>query len=859
MRNPRLTSQRMLALILALALIFGGTVSTQAHDLRAPNSSVASSIPFVPPAQPAPTETPCFGPGGSATCTPTAASPTATSCISSTGATCTPTTIATSIPTRTPTRTPVSSTPTATPTDFPIGNPTATPTDFPIGNPTATPTRTNTPLPIGFPTSTPTPVNCVPGGTIPPTRDLDGDALPDIWEINGHNGVNLPAMGASPCHKDLFVEVDYFVDVDYMVANDHSHKPKAEALAALMIAFNNAPLTNLDGQTGIRLHIDAGPNTFMNAGPGVKWGSLSGSTSIVETNKLLIWSGFDAYANTFFTSARRDVFYYTIFAHQLKTSTQGLGNTSGYSRGLAASNFVVSLGGWTDNVGTVPEQAGTFMHEFGHALGLGHGGADGFNYKPNYFSVMNYMFQKGVLTNKPSGTSWLDYSRFNNIPGLNETGGLIEPVGINGGAAINGYSTRRKLGPNGPGMIVANANGPIDWNLDGTISPAPLNFAVDINADLLANFLTSQNDWVNLTFGGGSIGNGTLLEGRDHAAPNHADHEHPAMEEHSDITFEEAESYPDAYRVTLTGGNDLTVQPGGSYTTSLVITNRGEQPDRYDLIASSDLPWADLRQVPNQLDLAAGSSITFTIPINVPTVVTPGQTVNLTFNVSNEDVEGHQETTDSREVRVVVAGGPSLCTVRYSDVLTSNIFYNDILFLGCRSVISGLPNGDGTFRFEPNRNTTRGQFAKIATLGFALPDYSSQTDLFRDVNRANIFYNYIQAAGHAGVINGLSPQQCVALGLQSPCFGPNLNISRVQVVVIVRRALDSALTTPTTPTFADLPANAFGYAEVETLVARSIVNGALCSSGSGQCFRPNDNIRRGELSKVVRRAIESLP
>jgi hypothetical protein len=45
--------------------------------------------------------------------------------------------------------------------------------------------------------------------------DRDGDGLCDEWETTGidYDGggvdLNLPAMGADPDHKDLFVEVDY--------------------------------------------------------------------------------------------------------------------------------------------------------------------------------------------------------------------------------------------------------------------------------------------------------------------------------------------------------------------------------------------------------------------------------------------------------------------------------------------------------------------------------------------------------------------------------------------------------------------------------------------------------------------------
>ena len=41
------------------------------------------------------------------------------------------------------------------------------------------------------------------------------------------------------------------------------------------------------------------------------------------------------------------------------------------------------------NIGTVPDQAGTLMHEVGHNFQLEHGGGDDIHYKPNYLSVMN--------------------------------------------------------------------------------------------------------------------------------------------------------------------------------------------------------------------------------------------------------------------------------------------------------------------------------------------------------------------------------------------------------------------------------------------------------------------------------------
>ncbi len=109
--------------------------------------------------------------------------------------------------------------------------------------------------------------------------DSDGDGLPDCWEMHGYHVlvlssetgdavlefVDLPAMGADPLRKDLFVEVDW------MWGGGHSHQPKPEALRIVRDAFARAPVPNADGSTGITLHIDAGWDYPMAPGPDKLW------------------------------------------------------------------------------------------------------------------------------------------------------------------------------------------------------------------------------------------------------------------------------------------------------------------------------------------------------------------------------------------------------------------------------------------------------------------------------------------------------------------------------------------------------------------------------------------------------------
>lgn len=72
-------------------------------------------------------------------------------------------------------------------------------------------------------------------------------------------------------------------------------------------------------------------------------------------------------------------------------------------------------------------EAGTLMHEFGHSLGLRHGGDEDNNCKPNYVSVMNYSRQFVNLVCSRA----LDYSS-EALKTLTETGSLNEPAGIGG-------------------------------------------------------------------------------------------------------------------------------------------------------------------------------------------------------------------------------------------------------------------------------------------------------------------------------------------------------------------------------------------------------------------------------------------
>jgi hypothetical protein len=328
--------------------------------------------------------------------------------------------------------------------------------------------------------------------------DSDNDGLFDIWETDGfdfngdgNSDVDLPEMGSDPMRKDIFVEIDWMED------DDHSHRPDPQAIQKVIDAFDNAPIPNPGGSPdGINLHVDFGSDSLGQFSEGEPLAHLNILGTM--TNEEYDWSQFDIIKNGIpngvaanFAPARARIFHYVIFAHYIVEPCF----TSGISRDIEASDFIVSLGGWVrlsdgregcdssnlTAVGHPDHQAGIFMHELGHNLGLRHGGNDDINHKPNYLSVMNYLFAtRGLIKSGQEGI--FDYSGFFlGVPSIAENN-LDENFGLVGGGIPNGYGTRRfNCDLSNPDYIVVeNANNSIDWNCDGNVDEG---VTADVNGD----------------------------------------------------------------------------------------------------------------------------------------------------------------------------------------------------------------------------------------------------------------------------------------------------------------------------------------------------------------------------------------
>jgi uncharacterized delta-60 repeat protein/uncharacterized repeat protein (TIGR01451 family) len=377
--------------------------------------------------------------------------------------------------------------------------------------------------------------------------DQDGDAICDEWEkrgvdYDGDGNIDLPLQdyGANPQRMSVFVEIDWFP----------GFKPEMQSLIDVMEAFENAPLANPDGSSGIDLRLNADPGVPP-TNPAPPWDegvpaavapqqldaagfakvkngdpskpcNLSGG--YFGTNEDRALPAGECWARL---GAKQLVYRYALFADEFvhTPAAIGIAEFGGddliVAQGPLTFTELQQLGGTCNPASatdcTAKVEADTLMHELGHTLGLDHGGDEDTTYKPNYLSVMNYSFAgRDTLPDRP-----LDYSRVK-LPTLEEAS-LDETQGVLGttsptfspGWKQTAFSSHYDQGNDVCDYAVDGLK-PTDWNLDN-------DGAVDTNVQAAINdidmestsgdedcqlpgsntaSLTGYNDWSNLDFAG---------------------------------------------------------------------------------------------------------------------------------------------------------------------------------------------------------------------------------------------------------------------------------------------------------------------------------------------------------------------
>ena len=347
-----------------------------------------------------------------------------------------------------------------------------------------------------------------PGGRndISPTAiDSDGDGIPRSSQSSGNTfgGLDIFAMGARKDKRDIFVEIDY------MDSTDPGVIPRKESLQMVVDAF---------ARHGIAIHFDAGtlfsptfnPALFNlgqgdNKVPFEKCVTLDQTTcvnNITSRRSLYDWK------QEFMDPRRRPIFHYLLMGYTQFDDARPLGS-SGHGE-INGNDLILTMGNWYFSTDTASRlqilinlQAATIMHELGHNLGLLHGGDENQNYKPNYTSTMNYLYQipglpqnlndqyaterwlyhakkitdRCTMQNSPCGANFvINYSDGSGTL-LDETA-LLEKDNIGHGALAGAYA---------------------DWDGSGTLTTGPIQ--LDLNSDggsAGLGTLHDYNDWANL-------------------------------------------------------------------------------------------------------------------------------------------------------------------------------------------------------------------------------------------------------------------------------------------------------------------------------------------------------------------------
>ena len=211
---------------------------------------------------------------------------------------------------------------------------------------------------------------------------------------------------------------------------------------------------------------------------------------------------------------------------------------------------------------------------------------------------------------------------------------------------------------------------------------------------------------------------------------------------------------------------------------------------------------------------------------------------------------------------------PIFCPgARFQDVCLGSTFWQYIEDLSVLGAISGYPCGgpgepcDAPRRpyFRPNANLTRGQVAKVVTLAFGISDTIPGTQqTFQDVAPNSTFWIYIERLVGRGAISGYPcggpGEPCVA-PTNRPYFRPNNNVTRGQLTKIVAIARNWGLANPGTASFNDVPVGSTFFQYVETAKQAGIISGYPCGSPGEPCpgtyFRPNNNVTRGQATKII--------
>ncbi|WP_278258787.1 hypothetical protein [Nocardioides convexus] len=424
-------------------------------------------------------------------------------------------------------------------------------------------------------------------------RQRRGRPPRQAWETNGYdaNGdgvvdVDLPALGASPTRKDLFVEMDYM----------SGRLASTAALDRIVAVYAGAPVGNPDGSTGITLHLDAG------SARGAAYNLGGGNQVTYDSNLSPSLRQTSDIKNANFDSDRAGVFYYMLWADDYDSRLQQRLLVPDPRRHLHRHH------------GPALRLEPDGEHERGHlrARVRPRPGAQARRHRPR-----EQQAELPVGDELPLPVRRRPAHLRRRVLRLQQRRSA-EPRRVAADRVQRSrYDGRQRLAhqpgtaptarPSAPGSGAASQG--LDWNCDGDTADAG---AWNINADNTRSVLSAQNNWANLVFGGGAVGGGGSTGALRAAAPEQGPREVTKQQWVESARGDRARS-PARPLTRRTGQGDRVTAtscrrcplPGGHARGS---TGRGPgPPERAPGSGSASAGWPGSRPPPRRGVAPAGS------------------------------------------------------------------------------------------------------------------------------------------------------------------------------------------------------------------------------------------------------------
>lgn len=169
----------------------------------------------------------------------------------------------------------------------------------------------------------------------------------------------------------------------------------------------------------------------------------------------------------------------------------------------------------------------------------------------------------------------------------------------------------------------------------------------------------------------------------------------------------------------------------------------------------------------------------------------------------------------------------------FKDVPETAWFHGYVMMLYEKGIVKGYGTSG---EFRPDNKLTREEAAKMIAKAAGLP-YQGKKAAFPDVDPNSEMSPYIAALKEAGAVSGIG---------QTGKFKPLDNIKRGHAAKMVGLAF-GLKEGDMTQALTDLPDDATVSVAIETLASNGIVKGR----GASKEFKPEDEINRAEISKII--------